>query len=403
MAAPLLQLRCCSELAGRRISLTTCSYRAVVGGKRPPPPVRSLEILHTDVGPNFARIGYCDPPRPKQLPMRRLVGVGFRCAPIVIKSARHMLATRFRAERCRRLATLATLAAESTPSIRWARLLASRGWLPHELHEEPEDTSRLLSLSQKLSFPLTIAHALPWLQLPEGADTLELCILGAREEADERVPMSAWLELCALADAPVARKVKLAMVGPEVAGRARSHGNGELHVVQPAPIRACFDEVAASDPDASMPDAFVLFNPGLHAGKYSWRSTMQAVLATGRPVVLTAYSDQDAASDAEWLAEGLCTRRPAYVTNPWASLQAWGYDGCGTTDARANQYCTVLDGREPTDAFANGERSAPRVAAVPNEQAWLRRSAMRDFFDEGPRVLRDSVRSVVEMWQAPRS
>ena len=243
---------------------------------------------------------------------------------------------------------------------------------------------------------------LPRLQLP--GQMAKLCVVGAREEAD-RVPIAAWLELCMLAGSAVAPRVSLSMIGPEVAGCERFDRAGEACVFQSAPIRACFEDAVARDPDALRPDAFVLFNPGLHAGKYSWQATMDAVLGTGRPVILTAYGDQDAASDAQWLAR-LCTREPLYEANPWASLQPWGYEGCGAMGdaARANTYVCVLHGREPAELAASiggGARpTAPRVPTVPTEQAWLRRSAMRDLFDEGPKVLRESAQIVSELWRS---
>lgn len=313
-----------------------------------------------------------------------------------------------RPARSRRLSTLAALAAESTPAVRWERLLSSRGWLSPTSPSDPPDEDvkqrRLLSLSQKLSFPLTVGFALPRLQLPEAGTLGTLCVLGAREEADS-VPIAAWLELCAaMADVDMAPQVRLKMIGPEVNGEERSLSAGELYVSQDAPIRACFEEVVARDPSALLlPDAFVLFNPGLHAGKYTWRPTLEAVLDTGRPVILSAYSDQDAASDAQWLSE-LCTRTPSYEANPWASLQPWSYEGCGTMgEAHANTYVTVLHGREPSEPSQSGRALvAPRVPTVPAEQAWLRRSAMRDFFDDFPKVLREFVQTAFDLLRGGR-
>ena len=278
--------------------------------------------------------------------------------------------------------------ASGWPQCSWEQLLRARGWL-----EDAQNASAIQSLSSKLSFPLTVAHAIPLLGVDVSAQTpINLCVLGAREEADA-VPMAAWMELCVLAEVP---HLSLSMIGPEARGLERSLCAGAHNITQAPPIQASFLEsplgsalLAGESPP--LPDAFVLFNPGLHAGKYSWRPTMEAVLATERPCLITAYSDQDAASDAQWLAE-LCTGSPMYVENPWASLEPWGYEGCGRSDARANMYLTILHGRTPAE-LCRHERKPPSAAArvVPAEQAWLRRSAWNDMFDVGPRVLREAL------------
>jgi hypothetical protein len=224
-------------------------------------------------------------------------------------------------------------------------------------------------------------------------EQVELCVLGAREEADA-VPIAVWLELCVLT---TASRVNLSMIGPEAEGDERSLDAGPLRITQARPSRTSFSEsplgrslLAGTRP--TLPDAFVLFNPGLHAGKYAWRPSMEAVLATGVPLLLTAYSDQDAASDARWLADlGGAATTPVYVENPWASLEPWSSSG----DARANRYMTILHGHGPAAEFlaaaSSGKRLAPQAPTVPSEQAWMRRSAMRDFFEEGPRILRQQI------------
>jgi len=270
----------------------------------------------------------------------------------------------------------------------WERLLLERGWLQRSASEK---TEALQQLSRQLSFPLTLAHAWPALGLHTASERpLEICVLGAREEADA-VPMTAWMELCVLADAP---RVALSMIGPEAAGRARSLQT-DAHCITQRVCPTTFTEsalgralLAGAEPD--LPDAFVLFNPGLHAGKYAWRPSIEAVLATEKPLLVTAYSDQDAASDAQWLAE--LHGEISYVENPWASLEPWGGG-----DARANKYLAVLHGGGSADAMGDSAlpQRAPRAPVVPVEQGWLRRSAMADFFGEGPRMLR---RTLGQMW-----
>ena len=257
-------------------------------------------------------------------------------------------------------------------------------------------------LSRRLSFPLTVAHAWPELGLESGDKKAKLCVLGAREEASD-VTIAAWLELCVMAGA---RDVSLSMIGPEAEGSARGLGAGGFHVKQEPPHQCSFADSPLGSSllagrASDLPDAFVLFNPGLHAGKYFWRESMEAVLGTGLPILFTAYTGQDAASDARWLSD-LGTRPPAYADNPWASLEPWGNAGSTTGSAsnssgegRANKYVAVLNGRGPAPADRASQLPLPQEPIVPGEAAWLRRSAHRDMWKEGPRVFREALD---EMW-----
>jgi hypothetical protein len=63
----------------------------------------------------------------------------------------------------------------------------------------------------------------------------------------------------------------------------------------------------------------------------------------------------------------------------------------------------VLHGREPSKPSQSGRALvAPRVPTVPAEQAWLRRSAMRDFFDDFPKVLREFVQTAFDLLRGGR-
>jgi len=291
-------------------------------------------------------------------------------------------------------------------ALGWNRLLRVRGWLQSSADLEPSLDAAVTKLSRELSFPLTVAHAWPALGVHAcgSGRPLRLCVLGAREEADS-VSIAAWLELCLLAEA--APHMSLSMIGPEARGDERSASADALRVTQSTPCPTTFAEsslgsalLAGRVSEGALPDAFCLFNPGLHAGKYSWRPSIQAVLATEVPVLLTAYSEQDAASDAQWL-RSLCggARTPEYVANPWASLEPWSSSG---GDERANKYVAVLHGApDAVERLGGTAAPAPRAGSVvPTEQAWLRRAAMRDFFDEGPKMLAQSFR---EWWDDRRT
>ena len=112
----------------------------------------------------------------------------------------------------------------------WQRLLNERKTT------QSDNSTTLQALTRQLSFPLTVAHALPLLLDVESRENISLCVLGAREEADA-VPMSAWLELAALSET---NRINLSMIGPECGGDERSLSAGALHVTQSPPIRASF-------------------------------------------------------------------------------------------------------------------------------------------------------------------
>ena len=94
----------------------------------------------------------------------------------------------------------------------WQRLLTERNWTT-----QSDNSTTLQALTRQLSFPLTVAHALPLLLDVESRENISLCVLGAREEADA-VPMSAWLEMAALSET---NRINLSMIGPECSGDER--------------------------------------------------------------------------------------------------------------------------------------------------------------------------------------
>lgn len=55
--------------------------------------------------------------------------------------------------------------------------------------------------------------------------------------------------------------------------------------------------------DKTLPDAFVMFNPGVGHPflRSNWRPTIEAVLTSGRPILLTAFSEEDQQRDLEVL------------------------------------------------------------------------------------------------------
>ena len=150
-----------------------------------------------------------------------------------------------------------------------------------------------------------------------------VCVVGARVEA--ALPPLVWDELAVLSGAS---HVTLTMIGPEASEEASEatlyegslgHSRVSIHT-----SRACLKgQVHPTEEDmcSAPPDAFVLYNPGLGSiHKYLWRDSMQTILRSRKPVLLTAYDQGDSARDTSWLGlqQGGC--RLSYSTNPWASL-----------------------------------------------------------------------------------
>jgi len=71
-------------------------------------------------------------------------------------------------------------------------------------------------------------------------------------------------------------------------------------------------------------DVVVLFNPGIYQHPSLWAPTVDALRLQGAPMLLTAFSLDDAGKErahSPWL--------PDYAANPWASLQSKTYAGYG--------------------------------------------------------------------------
>lgn len=221
-------------------------------------------------------------------------------------------------------------------TLAWPELLLARGWLrraEYEAAEEPTRQAALELLTSGLTFPLTLASTLQSL-CSEPSRPLRLCVVGARAEAG--MPLHMWDEVQCL----TSRETPLAlhMVGPKATGTSqRREGGRLLSVTQEAALfhetalgRALLGgEAAVAAAEQELPTAFLLFNPGLGEPGWgrAWGPTVRALLASRRPVLLTALSTSDAEQDVAFWAQqqeeqlqyaggvpGL-----VYAPNPWAS------------------------------------------------------------------------------------
>ena len=225
----------------------------------------------------------------------------------------------------------------------WPSLLLARGWLRREAFAAADPMAQKAAvdlLTGGLTFPYTLAST--GQRLCSAARPVRICVVGARAEAS--MPLHFWREALCLTGWP---SLRLDMVGPKVdAAEPRgdmqqpSGGGGGGGGVAIVPEAALFHESRLhaellGAPAHELPDAFVLFNPGLGEPGWgrAWEPTVRALVALRRPVLVTALSAADAAQDARFWAraavpggEGEPAGPPAppheYAPNPWASLLA---------------------------------------------------------------------------------
>ena len=152
-------------------------------------------------------------------------------------------------------------------------------------------------------------------------------MVGARAEAS--MPLPLWREALCLTGWP---SLQLDLIGPKVSGTEVLEGEG----VSIVPEAALFHESRLHHAwinGAELPDAFVLFNPGLGELGWdrAWEPTVRALVALRRPVLLTALSASDAKQDASFWAAAATSRgeqtQLEYAANPWAGLLAAGVRG----------------------------------------------------------------------------
>jgi hypothetical protein len=264
--------------------------------------------------------------------------------------------------------------AASKATCPWRHYLSERRFVTPKFATAAPEQQRaaLTALSAALTFPLTIAHA--W---TSKSSTLRLCVVGARAEAV--LPAHAWSELSLLTGA---RRIELECGGPAVpaaAGPPRrwasTDGEQQLQVSLAAADlfhrtglgrvllerrkrsrqqtrgggagRGTVEGLGATKEESlELPDAFVLFNPGLGEPGWerAWGPTMRALEEAGRPVMMTALSEEDAERDARFIAaDGRAPSLAAaaadapYMRNPFASLLQHGE----ATAGGAGGLCTL--------------------------------------------------------------
>lgn len=164
-----------------------------------------------------------------------------------------------------------------------------------------EDVRALRLLSSAYSYVLTLSRFLPELLSNQAQQKLELHVIGARAEA--MMPRYLWDELSFFHPD---KQFTIKLVGdhvPVLPKRMQSTGSSDDSAIQLENITGLYHKLKPGK--VGIPDAFVLYNPGVghpHL-RESWRPTMETVLASRKPVLLTSFSVEDQQRDVAALQE----------------------------------------------------------------------------------------------------
>ena len=208
--------------------------------------------------------------------------------------------------------------------------LHSRNWAKVEAPE-----ARAL-LSQALTYPLSLAAHAATLNLSAEAS---IAIVGARAEA--ALSTAWWAELIEAVDS--VHDWTLTFVGPEVkAARPTPIQRGTKSLAVKAERR----ELTKADLDEA--DAVVLFNPGVghpHLAE-GWVPALDAIRASGRPLLVTGHSEMDSRRDLTALEARYGALRFAAppCQNPFRSRVVIVDPADATHMTSANAWAFVVEG-----------------------------------------------------------
>jgi len=162
-------------------------------------------------------------------------------------------------------------------------------------------------ITQVLSYPLTLSYLLYKIssQFSPSNPLLNVTVVGARAESS--LPILWWREMVHFAlPSPL---INILMVGPQTTNSKRqrvrhtfsaSDTTQEL-IVRRRPSRALFHDRVDSNALQNDSHIFCLFNPGLGQLRESWEESMDAILKTRKPVILSAHSKMDLERDLKFL------------------------------------------------------------------------------------------------------
>jgi hypothetical protein len=204
------------------------------------------------------------------------------------------------------------------PSSDLRTYLHSRGCQLGDDIEVEQPGPALRIMSHMLTFPLTLAYALQQLHtcylLGKSSRSsnsapsagLNIVCIGARAEAS--LPVHLWTEAVLACKGILGSSGSLSFIGPELQlPQSLPNSNTLQHTVQHngTALNLQWQKrmYHATDSGDHIADVYVLYNPGLGhpALSSNWCTTIDAVISTGKLIILTAHSELDAARDAQWL------------------------------------------------------------------------------------------------------
>ncbi|KAG1710697.1 hypothetical protein DVH05_013424 [Phytophthora capsici] len=172
------------------------------------------------------------------------------------------------------------------------------------------DVRALRLLSSAYSYVMTVSRFLPELMEPSQVNDkkkFELHAIGARAEA--MMPRYLWDELSFFHPG---RQFGIKLVGdhvPVMSARKKTSTTraNENEFIQLDMINGLYHEIETRK--LGDPDAFVLYNPGIGHPRLreSWEPTVQVVLATRKPLLITSFSLEDQQRDIATLQDLVAT------------------------------------------------------------------------------------------------
>lgn len=208
-------------------------------------------------------------------------------------------------------------ALEDSKTASFEAYLRWRRW-PYAEPEIDLHSNAVSLASHLLSSPLTLANFRA--QLCDDDTRGNLCCVGARAEAT--VPIDMWKEFLLLTSVITDRpmETRLDFVGPDVMPKTKdtSVSLDDSRIALRWLYRGYLHELI-QEHDENMWEAYVFLNPGFghpHL-RDGWRPSLEQVLPSRKPCLLTAHSEEDAERDFAYLSEfGI---KPEYKLNPFAS------------------------------------------------------------------------------------
>lgn len=186
-----------------------------------------------------------------------------------------------------------------------------RNWNFSSITDKNERKWAKRLVSHVLSAPLTFSKHYPHQR------TQRVCIVGARAEAT--LPVHYWNEILLIENLKASLIWNLDFCGPDVLTTSSNvtlkHENNSLMLQWTH--SGYLHDIPNPKPEW---DGFVLYNPGIGHDhlKEGWKPTLEYLLSTQKPVLLTAHSEHDARRDAR-LLQDMTGKSIDYQPNAFAS------------------------------------------------------------------------------------